>query len=486
MLHRPMTRRQFFVLVLSTFGAAVGLAAAWRALRSSAATVNYASVEAESASASGATVITDSSASGGNAVRFGNNPQSTAGPVSFANLAAARAQLQAPADANYVMWNASWPIDRDLEDVFATELGENDILVLPERPQPYVIDSSEGFRAAGVASVTGRYGQLPIVSRYKNQRTARTWFAMARARRGILGLGPGAVIQMSQSSWTQEPQIQDKDSVESDGWISPGRYYTDTSGVVRTELVGSQEKIIESATDSAYFGNFTMQAHDLGGVAYNGIVASKGSPVFERLDLSGSWRGFSAVPNGEAGAIASGGTGYYTIRKCVLGTRDNNGNRVGSSPIMINSSTGGGLIEDTDASETVAGMMTIWNSRGKHTIRNANARFNWGPGLNLEKLQSGFELEWIGGSIWSDYQGNGGKTPKPSDQGTKGKLHAQIYAENGSALITFRGVDFDTGPTAGAINIQSYGNTQQHLADIRRYDADGNSLPVKVYGTLAG
>jgi len=107
------------------------------------------------------------------------------------------------------MWNSVWPVNRDLEDIFATELAANDILVLPERPEPYIIDSSEGFRAASVKSVTGRHGQLLIISRYKNIRTARTWFAMTRARRGILGLGPNAVVQMSNSAWTQEPQIQE-------------------------------------------------------------------------------------------------------------------------------------------------------------------------------------------------------------------------------------------------------------------------------------
>lgn len=415
-----------------------------------------------------------------------NNTENTVperGPVSFANLAAARAALNTPSDANYVMWNSSWPVNRDLEDVFATELADNDILVLPERPQPYVVDSSEGFRAAGVGWVQGRNGLLPIVNRYKNIRNARTWFAMARARRGILGLGPNAVIEMSQSSWTMEAQIEDQGSVqESDGWTSIGRYYYDTAGVKKSELVGAQEAVIETAHANPYFGNFTMRSHSLGGVAFSGLttVDNPTHSIFERLNLSGGWHGFQGIPNGETGGVGVG-RGTYLISRCILGTRDSNGNRFGTSPIMINSSTGG-LIEHTDACETYAGMLTIWNSRGTHTLNNVNCRFNWGPGINLEKNQSGMIVNMNGGSIWSDYHGNGGKSPKPSDQGAKGQLHINIFSEVGSAKVTLRGVDLDTGPTLGALNCQSYGNTQQLASDIKCYDANNNVIPVKAYG----
>lgn len=403
------------------------------------------------------------------------------GPVSFASLTAARAALNAPSDANYVVWNSSWPVDRDLEDVFALELGANDILVLPERPEPYVIDSSEGFRASGVQSVTGRNGQVAIVNRYKGIRGARTWFAMARARRGILGLGPNAVIEVSNSSWTQEPQIQDAGSVQEDGWTSPGRYWTNTSGVVQSELVGCQEKVIEAAHATPYFGNFTMRSHSLGGVAYSAIgVGSTTASTFERLNLSGAWRGFLGVPNGEAGGIGISGHNYF-ISRCILGTRDSSGTRVATSPIMINNSSGG-RIEHVYAGESYAGMLTIWNSSGTHTLDNVDCRFNWGPGINLEKCQSGFTFVMNGGSIWSDYYGNGGKSPKPSDQGTKGRLHIGIYSEVGSANITLNGVDLDTGPTAGALNLQSYGTTQQTVSTIHCYDTQGASVPIKAYG----
>lgn len=405
------------------------------------------------------------------------------GPISYPNLSTARAALNTPSDANYVMWNNAWPDDRDLEDIFALELASNDILVLPERAAPYVIDSSEGFRAAGVQSVTGRYGQLPIINRYMGIRGARTWFAMARARRGILGLGPNARIEVSQSAWTQEPQIQDAGSVQEDGWVSPGRYWTNTSGVIQSELVGCQEKIIEAAHATPYFGNFTLVAHDMGGVAFGGILGNGGT--FERLQLSNSWRGFLGIPNGEAGAIASGGSNPYYIRKCILGTRDTTGVRVGTSPIMINSSTGGGIIEDTDASETKKGMLTIWNSSGVHILRNVNCHFNDGPGLNLEKCNPGFELQWLGGSLWSDYYGNGDRYPKPVDQGTIGRMHISMNISSSSVKVTVDGVDIDQGPTVGKLNIQAYGTattSNQLVSDVTYISPQGVTITPKIYG----
>ncbi len=99
-----------------------------------------------------------------------------------------------------------------------------------------------------------------------------------------------------------------------------------------------------------------MQGRDLCGVAYTAIATySTGRQVFEHLDLSGAWR-------------------------------------VATSPIMINASLGG----SGDAmvmTESVAGMPTIWNSRGKHIFRNVHSRFHRGFGVNLEKCQAGFEFE---------------------------------------------------------------------------------------------
>jgi hypothetical protein len=63
-------------------------------------------------------------------------------------------------------------------------------------------------------------------------------------------------------------------------------------------------------------------------------------------------------------------------------------------------------------------------------------------------------------------------------------MHIHLNAPGGSALVTVRGVDIDNGLTPGALNIQSYGPTKQRLSDIKYYDANGGSLPVKVHGTV--
>jgi hypothetical protein len=407
------------------------------------------------------------------------------GPVSYANLAAARAALHTPADANYVMWDPAWPINRDIEDVFALELQDNDILVLPERTQPYIIDSSEGFRSSGVLSVNGRYEDLPIASRYKNLRPARTWFGMARARRGVLGLGPRAVIKMSDDTWTQEPQLKAKGAkMENNTYISPGRFWKNLSGVVQSELVGCQEKVLDAQHDSPYFGNFTMKSRDMGGVAFHAVSIGSGrNGIAERLELSGAWHGFLGIPNGEAGGITVRNNDNYLISKCILGTRDSTGFRTGTSPIMINSTMGGGRIEDVYSTETFAGMLTLWNCGGKHVLSNVNTRWT-NPGVNAEKCQAGFELEWTGGSNWSNYNDNGGKPGKPADQGLyRNGLHISLNSPGGSAKITVRGVDLDRGPVAGALNVQSWGSdTLQTVDTIKCYDANGASIPVKVYG----
>lgn len=403
------------------------------------------------------------------------------GPVSFPTLAMARMYLRAPSDANYVVWNPAWPIDRDLEDVCAS-LGANDILVLPERPEPYIVDASEGFRANGVATVTGRRGELPIVSTYHGSRPARTWFAMVRAQRGILGLGPGAVIRLSQSSWTQERQIEDAGSTQADGWVSPGRFWTNLQGVKQGELVGAMEKVIEAAHDSPYFGNFTLRGRDLGGVAYSAIgLYNPGLKICEHLDLSNGWRGFMGMPNGETGAI-SATLGTYLIDSCIAGTRDDTGTRVATSPVMVNNSTGG-TIRRTDARDAYAGMTTIWRSTGKHTLIEVNNRFNQGSGINLEDCQAGFELEWIGGSNYANWHNAGGKGVPPSDAATFSTyaMHMGLNATGGSAKITLRGVDLDTGPTPGALCVQIYGTSLQQASDISCRDTNGSVVPVQLY-----
>lgn len=394
------------------------------------------------------------------------------GPVSFPSIAAMRASgmFRIPADANLVTWNHG---NQTLEEVFST-LKANDILVLPERAQPYMIDSSGGFRAAGVGSIAGEGGKrIPITSTFQG-RDARTWFAMARAQRGIIGMGPGAVIATTDSGFRQEPQIEDKGSPLPGGGTSPGRYWWDTSGVKRYELAGAQEKLIETANSNAYFGNFALKGRDFGGVAYSAISMPGGT--VERVNLNGAWRGFQSVPNGETAAIGVNG-GRYLISRTSTSPLDEQGRRVGSSPIMINDSPGGRW-EYGDVSQTRVGMPTIWRSSGRHEWHEVSSRWGGDHGLNIEAARDGFEFVMTGGRLWPNRGGQGGH---PSPDGIHGNgLHIALNA-TGRATMTLTNVDLDRNVQAGKLNVQLYNGT-----DPRKVRAtvtqNGVAVPVAAYG----
>ncbi len=63
-------------------------------------------------------------------------------------------------------------------------------------------------------------------------------------------------------------------------------------------------------------------------------------------------------------------------------------------------------------------------------------------------------------------------------------MHIHIFSEGGSAKVTLRGVDIDNGLTAGSLNFQSYGATQQKLIDLKCFDINNNPVPIKVYGAI--
>lgn len=375
------------------------------------------------------------------------------GPIGFNNFTEARAALNIPANANIVSWNdGNWT---NLEQAFRA-IGTNDILGLPQRGTIYPLLSDWGFPTAGVSAVRGLNGvELPVSPTW-NGLAARTWWAMSRAQRGIVGLGPDAVIEVTESAWSAPEQIQDAGSVESNGWVSTGRYYRDTNGVLQGELVGAQEKLIESQANAPYFGNFTLRARDLGGIAYHGIALKNGGTA-ERIFADAGWRGSKGVPNSETGAITcTGGSGYF-ISRCNLKPVDSMGARVGSSPIMINSS-GGGRIEHINCDQTRVGMPTLWNVSGRHEIVNVSHKWGIGPGLNLERVQAGAHIYIEGGAFWPNRGNNGGKGASPD--GIFGNaLHISLGAE-GPLTLEVRDLDYDknAGPL-GTLSIQGYAQT---------------------------
>ncbi len=343
-------------------------------------------------------------------------------PVSYGSLAEARTALNAPSDANYVMWNHD---GQSLEQVFAG-LGANDILVLPERAQPYPIDSSNGFMASGVSEITGPNGtRTPIVS------NSRLWFSMCRARRGVIGLGPGAVIEPTNSGWTAPPQPRPL-------------YWYNTAGQQQAELVGAQNKLMEAAHLNSFFANFTLKGRDFGGVAYLGLsTPPDGANTVKRIHFDQCWRGFESVPNGETGGLELIRSNY-TIENCLFEPHAT----YGSSPIMWNR-THGGVMKNVKVRKHMIGMITFWRCSGVNTFENVYTS-GTRTAINLEEEEAGFVLNWTGGEMLIEDNPNA--------------WHLNMNPSGGSQKITLRNLTASlNGYVPGKLCAQVYttANTQK-------------------------
>ena len=257
-------------------------------------------------------------------------PAAEYGPVKAATVADLSSQLQDfPADANPVLWPHDGPRDASLNDVVRT-LGPNDLLILPEATESYLIDTSKGFQRYGQA---GPWGEATTDSLYDE---------MIRATRGIAGMGPGTVIELGASDFSRPYQRK----------------------AVETGCV-----VIGTSTPKAYFGNFTMHGRDLGTMAYSALRFN-GRAVdshYERLSMLGAHRGFRNSPGGEAAAIvmlADRGT----ARRVEVDCRDASGKRVGASPLMSGGNSSDHLVEDSYFHHAYAGM-PVWYRVHNATVR---------------------------------------------------------------------------------------------------------------------
>lgn len=375
-----------------------------------------------------------------------SNADASFRPVRYESLAAARAALDAPANANYVMWTFG---NTDLETVFANHLSENDILVLPERDDPYLIDSSNGFMAGGVAEVDGvGPNGLKDGSRYPIVSNPRNWFSMCRTRRGIIGLGPDVVIQPSASAWTQGPQpvLQN----EPPGQQFQKRYMTDGSSA---DMVGAQSKLIACESANPFFANFTMRSRDFGGVAYSGLAIAGGTlKTVKRIYFDSCWRGHEGVPNGETGGLAFN-QGTYLVEHCDFTSTS------GPSPIMWNR-TQGGTVRYARSTRPNYGMWTFWRCGKLNTFENVWMDCNR-TGMNLEENDGDFELDWTTGKIMLDSPSN--------------KFHFGINPSGGSIKIRLYDVECSTNgwtPNAVCMNVYSTPGVQ------RRTHVSSDGLPI--------
>lgn len=388
------------------------------------------------------------------------------GPVSYKSVAEARAEMGAPADARYVTWPTGAVY---LQDALKG-LGANDILVLPERDEPYLIDTSDGFRAPGFVSTENADGTRQPV------KSANMWFAMARATRGIIGMGPRSVIRLSESAFTQPAQKSPPMNVVSLTAEQQRRAFrADGSFMV---LSGAQEKLIESDTAGAFFGNFHAYGRDLGGVAYTGLSLAKGGTIVN-FDPVGFGAGFSGVPNGEAGAIAFGG-GTYRLENVDIDSRDENGRPLGASPIMWNRSTGGTML-NVRARFHRAGMPAMWNSTGIHDWRDVTITDGHQVGINMEKNRGGLTLNWTGGAL-SAAPGQYHFILNSSD-GTSQKVTVADVAftggRAGDGVMTSHGYQY-----AGEVKGQKAADVVRVTAGARTPAALNNTGPNRAFGTI--
>ena len=377
-------------------------------------------------------------------------------PTSYSSLDELIEGEGLPADASYVMWNPAWT---HLEQANAA-LAANDILVLEERDQPYFYDTSKGFMAKDVEFVdgTGLNGfkdgsRVPVVS------NPRLWFEMTRARRGIVGMGPRAVIAPSASSFTapRQPILQN----EAPGDRTQLRYMFDGS---TAEMVGVQEKVIGCEHPRPVFANFTMRGRSFGGIAYNGIALSPGvggHSIVSRIDFDGSWRGFTGVPNGETGALTFL-RGTFELRNFDLQSDG------GPSPIMWNR-TEGGSMRMVRSSKPNYGMLTFWRCGGLNTFEDV---FDEAAqiGMNLEENLAGFELDWTRGSLSLDHP-------------TTSRFHLNINPSNGSIKVRFHGVEISpNGYTPARVSAHVYTTAGVQ----KKADVTSDTLPIAYLNGTAG
>lgn len=253
------------------------------------------------------------------------------GPVVIKDIA----DLDLPDTLNYIPWR--WSTDTPLQDVFKT-LGPKDVLVLPEDEKPYLIDTSKGFRQDTIHDVS-----------------------MARCKAGIVGMGPGAVVDLNQSAFTQGPA---------------------------TGTAGNRQKVLECWTAGAVLMNFTMRGRDLGGCSFDAIKGAAPDIRMECLLLQGAHRGLTAAPPNEAGGLVNHKAPRMVIRCCEVDCRDpKTGKSVGSSPIMLNDSPDC-LIEDTYVHHASIGAPTAYRLKNL-TTRRLRSEFN----------SSGFNHELVEGTV---------------------------------------------------------------------------------------
>ncbi len=323
-----------------------------------------------------------------------------------------------PHDAHLVRWHWARASHTTLQDALDT-LEPHDILVLPEDEDPYEIDTSRGFRV-----------------------DRNHYYSMASLTRGIVGLGPNAIIRPAASPFRQGHQTYSR---------------------------GLQEKMIESRQSNAYFGNFTMHGRNFGGAAYNATWASGPGTIWERIYFRGAQRGWKGVPPGEAGAICGYKGAGMRAYNCEIDSRDEAGNLVGTSPLMWNAQRDV-TIADIYAHHTYTGMPTFWKVHDATATNLIHTDLGLAglssPGVNVEECSGHFVFDDC--TFIIDYG--------PNNHG----LHLNTGSQTSSITFSIRNPTIDAGPWPGHFAIQEYNTRSQRRSDYHITRGDGSPYPFRI------
>ena len=304
-----------------------------------------------------------------------------------------------PKNLNYVDWDPSWPNDIDKASRLA---GRDAVIWCPERDEPYYIDMSKGFGAAGVSAITGPNGTLTPVAN-----TPGRWFEGARAN--ILGGGPGTVIKPTETEWTAPAQPV------------PLAYYG-LDGKKKGELLGNQNRLLCTRSKVGILCNFTIEGADFGDVAYTALSFTECDRVIcKGITFNRASRGRSAIPNTETAML-----GIYKGTYEIDGLYIINHEEWSSSPIMWNRTKGGTLKNVKMANSCQYGMPTFWESDGDNLIEEFHTH-SQKIGYNIECCKKTFSMTVEGGSITLDQ-------PKG--------FHFNIDPKYGSVKVTAWDVEF--------------------------------------------
>ena len=399
-------------------------------------------------------------------------PEGSFMPRRFATLDEAKTALNLPTDATYITWDAA-AAQTGQSDLWriCKQLPINTILVLPERtdpsgdPIPYPIDGTRGFMTQDGGWITGFNGGNTVATGAQPLvQESGLWMQMARAQRGIIGLGPNSVLKIVGVPATPIQRLPISGTAE------VRIYRPDGASSVQ---IGNPYCVVGANHPKAVFANFVCQDTDLGGVAYDFLrptsTMSSSNPNYEPFDpyvehmhFDGCHRGYTGWPPDETAAVHFKG-GTYTFKNSTI-TLKEDGNS--TSPIMWSLCTGG-LAENIRISggKVKAGMCTMWDCRNLHTHR---------------------RVQYIGDAVALNLEGNYPSFVLAAEQcdfkmtRDAKSVHFQIDPSRGPIGVNLTGCTFQDVRvyTPGEANVQTYGTAGVQP----KTSITCNNRPVKYHG----